>query len=222
MASVKVFGSPTSADVARVLACLFEKDVDFQLIRIDGFKGKERKPDYLKLQPSGQPLTFEHGSKTLVESREICRYIAEKFADQGNKDLLGKGTLERASIEQWLQTEMQSFDPPTSALVFNLAFAQIMDLEPDQQVITKSKAKLANLLDVYEQRLEETNYLAGDKFTLADLSHLPNAQYLMAATKCGNLFRSRKRVSNWWDRISGRSSWRKVVEMQEHHPSPMF
>ena len=50
MASVKVFGSPTSAEVARVLTCLFEKDVEFQLIRVENFKGGKRKPEYLKLQ----------------------------------------------------------------------------------------------------------------------------------------------------------------------------
>jgi len=48
--SVKVFGSPTSAEVARVLTCLFEKNVDFQLIRVDAYKGQRRMPDYLKLQ----------------------------------------------------------------------------------------------------------------------------------------------------------------------------
>jgi hypothetical protein len=47
---VKVFGSPTSAEVARVLACLFEKDVEFQLIRVDSFRGPKRLPQYLKLQ----------------------------------------------------------------------------------------------------------------------------------------------------------------------------
>jgi glutathione S-transferase len=47
---VKVFGSPTSAEVARVLACLFEKDVEFQLIRVDSFRGTKRLPQYLKLQ----------------------------------------------------------------------------------------------------------------------------------------------------------------------------
>ncbi|KAM0942313.1 putative glutathione transferase [Dioscorea sansibarensis] len=66
MGSIKVFGSPTSAEVARVLACLFEKDVEFQLIRVDNYKGTERKPEYLKLQPSGQALTFEDGKTTLV------------------------------------------------------------------------------------------------------------------------------------------------------------
>jgi glutathione S-transferase len=50
MASVKVFGSPTSAEVARVLMCLFEKEVDFQLIRVDAFRGPKRMPQYLKLQ----------------------------------------------------------------------------------------------------------------------------------------------------------------------------
>lgn len=50
MASINVFGSPTSTEVARVLACLFEKNVEFQLIRVDGFKGAQRKKDYLKQQ----------------------------------------------------------------------------------------------------------------------------------------------------------------------------
>jgi hypothetical protein len=47
---VKVFGSPASAEVARVLTCLFEKDVEFQLIRVDSFRGPKRMPQYLKLQ----------------------------------------------------------------------------------------------------------------------------------------------------------------------------
>ncbi|KAH0452386.1 hypothetical protein IEQ34_019685 [Dendrobium chrysotoxum] len=85
MASVQVFGSPASAEVARVLTCLFEKEVEFQLIRTDTYKGKNRRPDYLKLQifssisktlnrmlmfpplqPSGESLTYEDGKNTLV------------------------------------------------------------------------------------------------------------------------------------------------------------
>ena len=65
MASVKVFGSPTSAEVARVLMCLFEKDVEFQLIRVDAYRGPKRMPQYLKLQPHGEALTFEDDNLTL-------------------------------------------------------------------------------------------------------------------------------------------------------------
>ncbi|EHA8587650.1 glutathione S-transferase F11 [Cocos nucifera] len=218
MASIKVFGSPASAEVARVLTCLFEKDVEFLLIRVDNYKGQKRMPEYLKLQPQGQALTFEDGKLTLTDSREICRHIAEKYVDQGNKGLLGTGTLERASIELWLQTEANSFDPPSSELVFNLAFAPLMGLEQDEVVIQRSRQKLNKVLDIYDRRLQETRFLAGDNFTLADLSHLPNAQRLVSNNKCSSLITSRKKVSKWWDEISSRPSWKRVVEMQQEPP----
>ncbi|KAG6532550.1 glutathione S-transferase F8, chloroplastic-like [Zingiber officinale] len=218
MASVKVFGSPTSAEVARVLTCLFEKDIEFQLIRVDNYKGQRRLPEYLKLQPFGQALTFEDGKQTLVNSREICRHLAEKYAGQGNKDLLGSGTLERASIEQWLQTEEKNFDPPSSALVFNLALAPLLSMDQDKDAVERSKKQLDAVLKIYERRLDESEYLAGDKFTLADLSHLPNAHRLVHRPDCSSLFNSRKRVAEWWKAISSRPSWQRVVEMQQEPP----
>jgi len=121
MASVKVFGSPTSAEVARVLMCLLEKEVEFQLIRVDAYRGTKRMPQYLKLQPHGEALTFEDESLTLSDSRGILRHISHKYAKQGNPDLIGTGALERASIEQWLQTEAQSFDSPSAEMVYSLA-----------------------------------------------------------------------------------------------------
>ncbi|XP_038982792.1 glutathione S-transferase F10-like [Phoenix dactylifera] len=205
---------PTWPEVARVLACLFEKDVEFQLIRPNNYKGLKRMPSLkgprFKFRQGG-----EEGKMTLVDSRKICRRITEKYVDEGNKDLLGTGTLERASIERWLQTEARRFDPPSSALVLHLAFAPLMELEQDKEEIEQNKQKLNEVLDTYEKRLQETKFLAGDKFTLADLSHLPNAQFLASNGECRSLIRSRKMVSGWWDQISLRPSWQRVVEMQQ-------
>lgn len=50
MVALKVFGQPASTEVARVLTCLFEKDLEFQLIRIDSFKREHRIPEFLQLQ----------------------------------------------------------------------------------------------------------------------------------------------------------------------------
>ena len=47
---VKVFGPPLSTAVSRVLVCLIEKDVPFQLVPISMAKGEHKKPEYLKLQ----------------------------------------------------------------------------------------------------------------------------------------------------------------------------
>jgi hypothetical protein len=71
--------------------------------------------------------------------------------------------------------------------------------------------ELETLLDIYEQRLGESEYLAGNKFfTIADLSHLPNADRLASDP------RSRKNVSRWWDAISCRGAWQEVKNLQ--HP----
>jgi glutathione S-transferase len=94
-----------------------------------------------------------------------------------------------------------------------------MKIKQDQVAIKQNEEKLSKVLDVYEKRLEETRFLAGEEFSLADLSHLPNAQYLVSATDRGELFTSRDNVSRWWDEISSRDSWKKVVDMQQKKTS---
>lgn len=47
---VKVYGPAFSSAVSRVLACLIEKEVEFQLVAVNMAKGEHKKPDYLKIQ----------------------------------------------------------------------------------------------------------------------------------------------------------------------------
>ncbi|GAV56686.1 GST_C domain-containing protein/GST_N domain-containing protein [Cephalotus follicularis] len=212
---VKVYGPPVSTAVSRVLACLLEKDVEFQLFSVNIAKGEQKKADFLKIQPFGQVPAFQDESITLFESRAICRYLCDKYIDKGNKELYGTNPLSKASIDQWVEAEGQSFNPPSSALVFQLAFAPRMKIKQDPGLIRQNEQKLAKVLDVYDKRLQESQFLGGDEFTLADLSHLPNTQYLVNATDRANLFGSRKNVERWWDEISSRDSWKKVVDMQK-------
>ncbi|XP_010935200.1 glutathione S-transferase F8, chloroplastic [Elaeis guineensis] len=215
MGSVKVYGPPMSTAVSRVLACLLEKEVEFQLLPINLSKGQHKSPDFLKLQPFGQVPAFQDDSTTLFESRAICRYICDKFPAQGNKSLMGSGQVGRALVDQWVEAEAQSFNPPSSALIFQLVFAPSMRLKTDPAAIRESEAKLKKVLDVYDRRLGECRFLAGDEFSLADLSHLPNAHYLVTATDRGHILTSRKNVGRWWEEISTRPSWKKVAEMRK-------
>ncbi|KAI4374891.1 hypothetical protein MLD38_012830 [Melastoma candidum] len=215
VAPVKVYGPPLSTAVSRVLACLIEKDVEYQLLPVNMSKGEHKSPDYLKIQPFGQVPAFQDESITLFESRAICRYVCEKHANKGNRGLYSTNPLVKASIEQWLEAEGQSYNPPSSVLVFQLAFAPMMNIKQDEGLIKQNEEKLGKVLDVYDKRLESSRFLAGDEFTLADLSHLPNTHYLVAVGGKGEMFTSRKNVGRWWDEISNRDSWKKVVEMQE-------
>jgi glutathione S-transferase len=156
----------------------------------------------------------------MADSRAICRYLCTSFPEDGNKTLYGTGSLERASIEQWLQAEAQSFDAPSSELVFQLAFApHLKDVHPDEARIAENEKKLRNMLGVYDEILSKHKYLAGDEFTLADLSHLPNSHYIVNSSDRGRkLFTAKKHVAKWYEEISSRDSWMQVVKMQKEHP----
>jgi glutathione S-transferase len=181
-----------------------------------------------------------------ADSRGILRHISHKYAEQGNPYLIGTGALERASIEQWLQTEAQSFDAPSAEMVFSLAFlppplpkqndngrevavvntkqgpgtASTAQKEEEMlKLFEQRKKDLEKLLDIYEQRLEEAEYLAGDNFTIADLSHLPNADRLASDPRSRRLFESRKNVSKWWYNISNRDPWQYVKSLQGPPPT---
>ncbi|KAL9266015.1 Glutathione S-transferase F11-like protein [Drosera capensis] len=94
-----------------------------------------------------------------------------------------------------------------------------MKIKQDEAAINQNKAKLTKVLDVYDKRLADSKYLAGDEFPLADRSHLPNAHYLVTGTDLKELFKERENVSRWWEEISSRESWKKTVDLQKF-PQP--
>lgn len=147
-----------------------------------------------------------------TESRAIIRYYAEKYRSQGT-DLLGKSIEERGLVEQWLEVEAQNFHPHVYNLSLHILFAPALGFPPDEKLIKESEEKLGKVLDVYEERLSRSKYLGGDFFSLADLSHLPFTQYLVGPMNKEHMIRSRKHVSAWWDEISNRPSWKKVLQL---------
>ncbi|KAL3715216.1 hypothetical protein ACJRO7_007020 [Eucalyptus globulus] len=208
---VKVYG-PDYASPKRVLVCLIEKGVEFETVGVDLFKGEHKAPEYLELQPFGSLPVVQDGDYTLFESRAIIRYYAEKYKDQGT-ELLGKTIEERGLVEQWLEVEAQNFHPPIFDLVLKVVIGPLRGLTPDPKQLKESEDKLCQVLDIYEERLSKSKYLAGNFFSLADLSHLPFTQYLVGKMGKEYLIRDRKHVSGWWDDISSRPSWKKVLEL---------
>nr|TKS02749.1 glutathione S-transferase F6-like [Populus alba] len=82
----------------------------------------------------------------------------------------------------------------------------------DAALVAATEVTLGKVLDVYEARLSQSKYLAGDCFTLADLHHLPNTQALLG-TPSKKLFDSRPHVSAWVASITGRPAWGKVLAL---------
>jgi glutathione S-transferase len=143
-----------------------------------------------------------------AESRAIIRYIATKYENQGTS-LLGSSLAEKALVEQWLEVEAQNFNPAVKDSLKQASTSPV-----DEEKLTQSLAKFGKVLDVYEARLSNTKFLAGDVISLADLSHLTTGWKLFDKYKKGSVcFEGRPHVKAWWEATSSRPAWKKVIDL---------
>ncbi|GLT73265.1 hypothetical protein SLA2020_451360 [Shorea laevis] len=155
---VKVYGTVRSACVQRVLACLLEKGVDFDVVHVDLDAGEQKRPEFLVRQPFGQVPAIEDGYLKLYESRAIIRYYAAKYADHG-PNLLGSSLEERAVVDQWLEVEAHNFNELIYTLVLQLVILPRMGEPGDLALAHTCEQKLEKVLDVYEQRCQRAAIL---------------------------------------------------------------
>jgi len=211
MAIIRVHGYHFSGRTAAVLACLQEKEVDYEFLSVDLLTGAQKEPQFLALNPFGKVPAIQDGDLILFESRAIVKFLAEKYREQGT-DLMGSTLSKQAMVDQWCEVESQSFGPPCSVIVFQSLVLPMLGGKTDEAAVNHNLEKLSKVLDVYEDRLSKSKYLAGDFFSLADLQHLSSAHLLINGTGNGQLITSRKHVNSWWEEISSRPAWKSVAQ----------
>ncbi|XP_022153586.1 glutathione S-transferase F13-like [Momordica charantia] len=117
---------------------------------------------------------------------------------------------EAAIVKLWLEVKSHRYSRAISPIVHQFFAAHLHGRDPDQPLIDQNLWRLGAVLDVYEQRLGATNYLAGHSYTLADLHHLPYT-FHFRKTPWAALVYGRPRVRVWWDDISSRAAFLKVA-----------
>ncbi|KAH0895882.1 hypothetical protein HID58_045450 [Brassica napus] len=180
----------TAACPQRVLLCFLEKEIEFEIVHVDLDTLEQKKPEHLLRQPFGQVPAIEDGDFKLFESRAIARYYATKYSNQGT-NLLGKSLEHRAIVDQWADVETHYFNVLAFPIVLNLVIKPRLGEECDAVLVEELKAKLGVVLDIYENRLASNRFLAGDEFTMADLTHMPAMGYLMR-TDVNQMVKARK------------------------------
>ncbi|KAJ3703840.1 hypothetical protein LUZ61_007545 [Rhynchospora tenuis] len=211
MSLIKLYGMPMATCTMRVLLCLEEVGAKYELVPISMPTGEHKSPAHLARNPFGQIPALEDGDLTLFESRAIARYVLRKFKGQG-PDLLKEGNLsESAMVDVWLDVEAHQYNPAISPIVYqSLILPRMYGGTPDQSIIDTNLEKLKKVLDVYEARLSKSKYLAGDFFSLADLSHFSYTKYFMA-TPYASVFDSYPHVKAWWEDFTSRPAFKKVA-----------
>ncbi|CAD6272811.1 unnamed protein product [Miscanthus lutarioriparius] len=206
--AVKVYGWAFSPFVSRALLALEEAGVDYELVPMSRQAGDHRRPEHLARNPFGKVPVLEDGDLTIFESRAIARHVLRKH----KPELLGTGSLEQAAmVDVWLEVEAHQLHPAAIAIVVYCIFASYLGRERNQAVVDENVEKLKKVLEVYEARLSQSKYLAGDFLSLADLSHFTIMHYFMA-TEYATLVEALPHVNAWWEGLAARPAAKKVAE----------
>ncbi|KAF7362993.1 Glutathione S-transferase [Mycena venus] len=186
-----------------------EKQIPFEHVIVD-MAGKEHKtPAFLAMHPFGQIPVIDDDGFIVYESRAICRYLAEKYADKGTP-LLPKGLKERTLVEQAASVEFANFYPSVIKVAREAVFKPRHGGTKDQAVLDEGLVELGAKLDVYEVILGKQKFLAGNEFTLADVFHYAYAPLLAEGGVDIMTSKERPNVARWWNELVSRPTWMKL------------
>lgn len=173
---MKLYDMVKAPNPRRVRMFLAEKGIEIERIEVDIPGGANLGSDYLAINPRGVvPTLLLDDGTTIDESIAICRYI-EALHPEPN--LFGRDPLEIARVEQWQRRAEFEGLFNIAAVFRNTAepFAnrampgtspslpQIADMAERGRVLTW------HFIDTLETRLGEAEFVAGDRYTVADIT----------------------------------------------------
>ncbi|OHV76716.1 glutathione S-transferase family protein [Rhizobium sp. LCM 4573] len=113
---------------------------------------------YKAVNPMGKVPAIVHDGKVVTECAAICAYLADAFPEAG----LAPPPAERADYYRWLFFGAG----PVEASVSNKALG--FEVAPDRERMI-GYGSFAHVMDTLEKAVQANPYIAGDKFTAADV-----------------------------------------------------
>ncbi|KAF7346804.1 Glutathione S-transferase [Mycena sanguinolenta] len=206
---LKLYSAPFVGGGAAIIGlALAEKQVPFEFVPVDMAAGEHKTPEYMAMNPFGLVPVIDDDGFIIYESRAICRYIADKYPNQGT-DFLPKSLKERALVEQAASIEYSTSYPAIYAVMKEIFGKRRQGLPVDQTVLDEAVKELSAKLDVYEVILGKHRFLAGDEFSLADLCHYAYAP-LLAENGIDVMTSKGPNVTRWWNELMSRPTWVKL------------
>jgi glutathione S-transferase len=203
---MRLYGMKGSTCVQRVEMTLNELGLDYEFVNVDLTKGEHKQEAHLERQPFGKIPVLEDDDLVIFESRAIMRYLAGKKENT----LFGSERTPKVVVDNWMEAESNNFNAHISTIVYELMFKKWHDEQADQVVVDKALNQLKTVLPVYEKVLSKRDFVAGDEFTLADVTHMPYLNYCLKYC-VQDLLEEYPRVKEWWLRVSDRPAWKSVT-----------
>ena len=198
-----LYHDPRAPNPRRVRVFLAEKGVAYDTIEVSIAASEHHKPEFRKKNPLALlPVLELADGKVLRESMAICRYIEELHPEP---NLFGADAWERAQIEQWNRhAELELLLPITQVFRNTNAFwvGRIKQSADYGEIV---RELVGTRFDWIEEELAQRPYLAGPRFTVADITALCAIDF----GKVSNLRikpDSQPNLAAWYARVNERPS----------------
>jgi glutathione S-transferase len=202
--TLKIYGTAASR-AARPLWVANELGLAYEHIPLPYLGGATRTPEFLKVNPNGRIPVVDDDGVLVWESMACTLYLAGRFFGNDGLSLAAQSHAERAEILRWsfwVVTECEK-----DALIF-LVHAMLMPPERRKpQLAEESLRHLAGPLRILDQHLQGRAYLAGERFTVADICVASVLAWLEGAT---DLMAQCPQVRDWLQRCLARPAFQSV------------
>lgn len=157
-------------------------------------------PAYLAINPMGKVPAIKHGDTVVTEGAAICAYLADAFPEAG----LAPPLADRGDYYRWLFFAAGPVEAAVTAK--SLGF----EPKPEQQRMA-GFGSLAHVVDTLEKAVAGRDYVAGGKFSAADV-------YVGSQIGWGMQFGSiekRPAFETYWAKLSSRPAAVRAREIDD-------
>ena len=220
----ELFHDPMSPFCRKVRVVLDEMGVRFSLTQEDAALQRQ---DFLALNPAGDvPVLVDGNGSVLADSQAIVEYLQDIH---GEPDLLGPDAAARAETRRlvaWFDGKMYR---EVTGLIIEEKIHKWRQKrgKPDSAVLAAARGRLRLHLDYMESLLAARFWLAGERFSLADIAA---ASQISCIDYVGDIpWSSSRATREWYARIKSRPSFRPILHDRlagmppdEHYSDPDF
>ena len=203
---MKLYTAHRAPSPRRVLMFLVEKNITgIEMVSVDLNQGEHRTPGYLDKSPLAKVPALElDDGRVLTETRAICTYLEGVYPEQ---NLMGVDPEERAFIEMAdRRVELYLMGGIANTIRHTHPGLAVLE-QPQFPDFGRSQGeKVMVLARWFDQLLQQQEWMAGARFTIADITAFCALEFARGLMKFKPEEAGLMALQTWRDRVNERPS----------------
>ena len=197
---IKLYDHELSGNCYKVRLLLSQLSLDFESIKIDVFKGENKKDFFKEINPAMKIPVINDDGLILNESNAILLYLCDKYKSK----LVSNSIESRAKIYSWLIYNKTSVDPFLAKARAIKKFYP--DDKQDQNELKYLKIEGIKSLNLIDNYLKTSNFFSSE-YSVADIAMYP---YIKLSYE-GEIFLDEyENILKWIERVENTDKFKPI------------